>query len=193
MNQYLKAIIGTGAGILIIFVIFYFFGISFVSNISPTIEVSSTNTENTSGAIVVGKKPPVFDLASSSGIRINSFENEGKASVIFFWSTWNTASTDQIRIIDDYLIDNKKNNESLPIRIIAINSQESQATATNFINRGGYDVPVAFDTTGEISNLYAIKTLPTIFFVNRQGILVESYVGVINKQALVDKIEKIIK
>lgn len=191
MNQYLKTIIIIVIIIAGIFTLLYFLGESFINKFSPTTEITG-NSENKSGEVSIGKMAPYFNLPSVGGARVRFSDLSDNANVITFWSTWNSTSVDQIKILDDYLAKNSSSNKKLPINIIAINSQETQNVVSNFIRRGGYEMKVLIDENGEVSNSYGIQTLPMTFFIDNKGVVSEIFVGTLSESMLVDKIEKIL-
>ena len=188
MHKYIKVIAITAFIIVGLFLLLYFVGNNFISKISPDMQVSSDKKGN--NKIEVGLDAPYFDLPSISGGKINSQDTKNEPLVLTFWSTWNTESVDQIEIIDNYL--SKQKTES-QVRILSIDSQEAKSTALNVIRRGGYKLEVLSDESGEVSNNFGVKTLPTTFFIDKDGKIVEIFVGTMSETELVDKIENIIR
>ena len=178
--------------IALVFVLIFFAG----KNILPSIvgNISSTNNQvatTTADETLLNQRAPYFDLPDNKGnrIKLNDFVNA--PVMIVFWATWNQESADQISIIDNYLL-NKTVQSSL-VKVVAINSLEDTSIVDTFIRRGGYSIPFAFDSTGEVSNQYNIKSLPTTYFVDRNGMVREIYSGVLSGNMLVDKVENILK
>lgn len=186
-------IILTGLLILIgIFILLRINGIYFSEKISPLVE-SPEGEEEYTNKFMVGEDIPYFNLSSLSGEKVNKTDVLGYPNVIMFWSTWNSSSVDQIKIIDDYFNSMSSSKKSKLPRFLAINSQESKPLVENLMRRGGYDIEVLLDTTGEISNSYGIRTLPTTFFIDSDGKLVEKFVGNMNTQEFINKMENIIR
>jgi peroxiredoxin len=190
MRQYFKIIIILVLVIGTFFLAVLFVGKDFFSKISPDIQVVDQGT-NTSQSIETGKEMPYFELPTISGQKISSIDLKGFPTIITFWSTWSSDSIDQIKIMDDYMESISSNQSNL--HIIAINSQEQKDTVASFMKRGGYKIEVLLDTKGEESNVFGVKTLPTSLFFDNKGNLEEVFVGVMNKDLLVDKIGNIIK
>lgn len=191
MKQYVKFIV---IGLIVIgsiFLLLYFVGANFISNISPKLETVPDKVE--SKTAIIGKDAPYFNLMSLEGSYINSVDLSDRPTVITFWATWNSESIDQIKIFDDYLASLKDTSLESSPRILAIDSQEAKSTVENVIRRGGYKLEVLVDQKGETSTLYGIKTLPTTFFINREGKIIEIYTGTLSKSMIVDKIENILR
>ncbi|MEK7072730.1 MAG: redoxin domain-containing protein [Patescibacteria group bacterium] len=174
-----------------IFFLFFLIGKSvlpdFLGNSVPINETSlSLDNEK-----LLDKKAPDFDLPDNTGNRVKLAYFSNTPSMLVFWSTWNTESADQIKILDDYL-SNERIDSSI-FNIVAINSLEDSSIVKSFIKRGGYNVSVAMDSTGYISNYYNVKSLPTTFFIDKEGIIKEIYTGVLSESMIVDKIENLLK
>jgi len=149
--------------------------------------IISTSTDET----LLNKKAPSFDLPDINGNSVSFSKFLNTPTVLIFWSTWDQRSIDQIKILDDYLASGNRN-ASL-VSFLAIDSQEDPSVMKSLIRRGGYNVPFALDTYGDVSGRYNIKSLPTIYFIDRGGIVREIYTGVLSQSMLVNKAEQIIK
>lgn len=192
MHQYTKTILVVVVVIVSLFMFLYFFGGSLINKFSPETEITSLVSENTTLKVSLNNKAPYFNLLSTSGNKMSLPDLAGSGTILTFWSTWNTDAVDQIKILDDYLLKNSSVKNKLPINIVTINSQEALSVTENFVRRGGYDVQVLVDSTGEVSNNYGIQTLPTTFFIDADGFVLEIYVGTLSEKMIVDKIERIL-
>ena len=68
---------------------------------------------------------------------------------------------------------------------------ETVAKASSYVSSNGYSFPIYFDTTGEAADAYGVTGYPSTFFINRNGDLVESKVGMISLEELIEGIELI--
>jgi len=157
----------------------------------PDNKVSSTNDLAILVDKMLNKTAPLFDLPDINGLKLKLSQYTNKPLVLTFWSTWSSDASNQIRIIDDYIYtDGSAKNL---ISFVAISSQEEIGVVKSFIKRGGYVVPIAIDSSGIVSEEYNIKSLPTTFFIDKNGIIKEVYVGILNEEMLVDKVDNILK
>jgi len=136
-------------------------------------------------------KAPEFNLPRVEGGRTSLSQSFGVPTILIFWSTWNKASADEIHILDEY-IRHQKPQTSL-VSMLAINSQEDQSIVSSFMKRGGYDVPVLLDKTGEISQTYNVHDFPTFYFVSRKGLVKEIVSGEMNESLLMEKVDSLLK
>lgn len=142
------------------------------------------------GESFVGKVAPFFDIPNIDGSRIKSTNFIDKPTVFIFWATWSKESIDQIKILDDYILSN--NPQKSLVSFLAINSQEDQSIVKSFIRRGGYDIPFALDKYGDVSEDYGLKSVPTSYFVDKNGVIRDVYIGTISQDMFTDKIESIL-
>lgn len=189
MKTFYKIIIIAAFIVVGLFLILHFFGNNLILNLSPDVNLNLSTTANSK--VNIGSKMPYFNLPSLNGGRVNSDDLINTPTIITFWSSWNSESLDQIKIMDDY--NSKVDSNISKVRIVAINSQEARGNVDNIIRRGGYKVEVLSDQNGNVSNLFGIETLPTTFFVDSEGKIQEIIVGTMSEKDIVDKIDKIIR
>jgi cytochrome c biogenesis protein CcmG/thiol:disulfide interchange protein DsbE len=190
MNTYLKSSLVIIAILAIVFLFVRFSGRYILPDLLGT---QATNTDDTLGHDdkLLGKKAPTFDLSDITGNRVKMSQFIDHPLVLVFWATWNKESSDQVKIVDDYL--SNQDSQSSLVSFVVINSQEDASLAKSFIRRGGYNALFALDTYGDVSERYNIKSLPTTYFIGKDGIVQEIYTGVLSQKMFVDKIEQILK
>lgn len=129
-----------------------------------------------------------FELPNIKGERVKFNDYQDKIIILNFWTTWNSAAQDQFAILESYYQEIKDKED---VVLLTINSQEDKSVVSNFIRRGEYILPVLLDQDGEISELYKINSLPATFFINKQGRVKETYIGILNKEEINNKVEKL--
>ncbi|MBI4837283.1 MAG: TlpA family protein disulfide reductase [Candidatus Portnoybacteria bacterium] len=187
-------IIGIIILLFLILLILRLIGGVFIKEITQ--EVSVKTYEDKDAVASLNKEAPFFELPDLAGNKIKLSDFLGSPLVITFWTTWNSASADQIKIFDDFLSKNK----SLPageagilFKILTINSQEDKSAVSNFIKRGGYQLNVLLDEKGAISEIYRARNLPITYFLDKNGAIKDIFMGVLNEKMLVDRSEMIIR
>jgi peroxiredoxin len=55
--------------------------------------------------------------------------------------------------------------------VLAVNSQESAATVTAFLNDHEFTFPALLDPDGTVMSSYGVHGLPTSFFIDRDGMI----------------------
>lgn len=151
----------------------------------PVFGVSGANKEVNKST---GKPAPYFKLSNLKSASIQSTDFLGTPIIVTFWTTWNLASADQIKIFHEYITERK---EEL-FKIITISSQEDKSVVSSFINRGAYTVDVLLDEEGEVTEVYKAYNLPATYFIDKNGIVLDIFVGTLSKAMLIEKAEKIL-
>ena len=80
--------------------------------------------------------------------------------------------------------------------VLGVNStiQDEPPQIVPFINEYNITFPILLDVNGEVSDLYELRSLPTSFFIGRDGVIKEVVVGGPMSEALLrTNIEEIIK
>jgi alkyl hydroperoxide reductase subunit AhpC len=72
--------------------------------------------------------------------------------------------------------------------IIGVDIVEPEDAVRQFVQEGGYSWTFVLDTTGEVSNIYGIISIPTSFFLDREGIIRAVNIGPMNKRAIGSKL-----
>jgi peroxiredoxin len=191
MKKYIKIIIFGIIALLFISGGFYFIRKYILPEIFGTVDLGSEAKKALPGENLLGKRAPEFNLPNVLGSRTTLSQFFGIPTILVFWATWNKESADEIQIVDRYMI-NQKEQSSL-VNIVSINSQEDRSIASSFIKRGGYSLVSALDTFEEVSNSYNIKTLPTIYFISRSGVVKEVHTGLLSENTFVEKVDSLLK
>ncbi len=126
--------------------------------------------------IIVGDKLSARSLLTYDG---NSLEvpAEDGLTVILFWAMWSPRSEPAVDLWQKFA----KDYADHPLTIVAVNSErESLSTSERaeleeFIKENIIDLPVVIDDGLTLFNEFAVKAMPTVFFLNSEGVLVHRY------------------
>jgi len=140
-------------------------------------------------APLTGYRVPPFSLPGfpdSKPISLADFQ--GKAVLINFWASWcppcQSETPDLVKAFAKY-------GDKVQFVGVNLSSQDSLQDVTAFIKKYGVEYPVVLDTKGTVAQQFQTMAIPTSFFVNREGIIVERYVGAITPQVLEADLQKI--
>lgn len=178
----ITAIIIAAAGVLVLSRV----GNLFISEVTKEIKIEERGAVLEAG---IGKPAPHFELSDLEGNNKKLSDFLGSPLILTFWTTWNTVSADQIKILDDYSHGDSKN----LFKIITISSQEDKSVIANFIGRGGYKINVLLDDVGIATGAYKARNLPATYFIDKNGIIQDIFIGILSKSMLVDKAEQLLK
>jgi len=138
---------------------------------------------------LAGNEAPYFELTDLVGNRVRLSDFANTPLLVTFWAGGVSDAADQIKIFDDWRV----SHPSALFTILTVNSQEDKSVVKNLIDRGGYNVPVLLDSTGEAGEVYGVVTLPTSFFIDGKGIIREVYIGIMSQKMIGDKGEQILR
>lgn len=129
--------------------------------------------------------PEIAMLDSNNGTN-DLFDQRGRRTVVTLWNTWDSKSQEQMLFLKNVA------NQDLPITtILPLALQESPSIIKNYLRRGDYGLVSLVDETGSFTNYYPVLTLPQHLFIDRKGILREIYIGLLDEQSLIEKINNL--
>lgn len=108
-----------------------------------------------------------FTLKSHTGKNIKLSELRGQVIALNFWASWCGTCLQQFPLLNSYFQKNKNKGFTL----LSINLDENLLTATRLIQKHQFDYPILFDTTNQVSRLYSVDNLPTLFLIDRDGFI----------------------
>ncbi len=120
---------------------------------------------------MIGKKSPDFtvDTFKSGKVNMTQFRNNQPA-MIFFWATWCPHCRAQLKEL------NAKGNEieKKGIKVILVDVGETAQEVKPYVERNKIMFDVFLDEDNAISDKYGIIGVPTFFFVNKDGMIVDA-------------------
>jgi cytochrome c biogenesis protein CcmG/thiol:disulfide interchange protein DsbE len=60
---------------------------------------------------------------------------------------------------------------------LAVNIQENPAKVSEFFSNNAISLPVLFDFTGGTSGKYGVSSIPSTFFIDGSGVILQKVVG----------------
>jgi peroxiredoxin len=152
------------------------------------------------GASTAGRIPapqkgflaPDFALATPKGEKITLSGLEGKAVLVNIWATWCPPCRQEMPAIEKYYERYKERG----LVVLGVNAtvQDNPLDIVPFVNEYGLTFPVLLDETGDVARKYELRSLPSSYFLNRDGTINEVVIGGPMSEALLQtRIEEILK
>ncbi len=73
--------------------------------------------------------------------------------------------------------------------LVAVDYAESTQTVTEFVTKLGLTFPIGMDSTGQITTNYRVSGFPSHFMIDKNGILRDIRVGLMNQATMRAKLE----
>lgn len=136
-----------------------------------------------------GKPAPEFTLnlidSGDKTLKLSDFK--GKAVVLNFWATW----CEPCKIEMPWLVDFQKKYGPQGLQIVGVAMDDTdQKTIAAFAQKMGVNYPIVMGTE-KVADLYGgIDGMPTLFFVDRSGKVVDHELGLKGMTIIEDNIKK---
>lgn len=122
-----------------------------------------------------GNKIPDFKVMGLDGEFIDMKDLKGKYVLLNFWATWCPPCKREMPSIQKLYNKSRNNNK---FEIVAISVDQNPAfEVQKFIDDNEYSFPVYYDKGGKLSRKFFIKSIPTTFLINKNGIIENKVLG----------------
>lgn len=152
-------------------------------------EAASRETAATEPKSQVYQAPDftVYDLEGNAHQLSDFF---GKPIVLNFWASWCGPCKSEMPDFDAACAELDGQVEFLMVNMTD-GSRETVDTASAFIEEQGYTFPVYYDTEQSAAYMYGVYSLPTTYFIDREGNLAAQAKGAISVDILQQGIDMI--
>lgn len=116
-------------------------------------------------AVGLDQEAPDFTLRSLSGENLRLQEYRGKVVLINFWASWCGPCRQEMPILDRI----HKRYEPAGFTVLGVNVEGEQDKARKIADRLDVSFPLLFDTGQQVSEAYALKSMPYTVLVDRDG------------------------
>jgi hypothetical protein len=140
---------------------------------------SSTSTASKTNNKAVGTALPDFSLTSTNGSKMNPVDWLSKPTIVSLMTTWLPSSSEQMPVLSSLQTDKR-------INVIPIALQEDSAKVQVYTNVSGLKLEWLVDPDSSLTNLLNPQSIPTNYFIGRDGIIKKVIGGVLSKQQILD-------
>ena len=152
-------------------------------------EEPQEETQPTTEELVdLAKDITVYDR---EGNAVKLSDMKGKPVVINFWATWCGPCKSELPAFQQAY---ETYGEELCFMMVDMvqGRTETKAGAIEYVDGQGYTFPLYFDEDGTAVVAYDIGAVPATFVIDAKGQLVDSHVGALSYEALVELLEPVL-
>ncbi|NLJ68725.1 MAG: redoxin domain-containing protein [Firmicutes bacterium] len=135
----------------------------------------------------VGYRAPDITVKTLTGTEVTLGEQLGTPIFINFFATWCYFCRVEMPHIESLY---EEVGDEVNFMIVDIG--ESRETVTAYFEAEGWTVPAYLDSTGAAGNRYAVRGLPTSFFIDSDGVIRDMVIGAMTEARLRQGIESIL-
>ncbi|HHX39232.1 MAG TPA: redoxin domain-containing protein [Armatimonadetes bacterium] len=133
--------------------------------------VSEANAS--SPAVTVGRQAPDFTLRDPEGKPVRLKDLKGKVVVLSFWATW----CPPCRMEMPHLEALQKKYAGKPVKVVGVNTDKQGKALRNWMKARKLTFTVVADADHKVSRQYQVEGFPTLYVVDKKGIVREHVVG----------------
>lgn len=137
----------------------------------------------------VGKAAPNFSLKQFDDDTFKKLSDyRGKAVVLNFWGSWCVPCKTEMPALERQY----QRFKDKGLVIVGINIGESPIVVEPFVQSVGVTFPIWLDSERIVTQLYRISPIPHTFFIDKDGIIRDTYIGEMTETIMYNKIQKIL-
>src|SRR6266496_2822093 len=136
-----------------------------------------------SGATSSGKIPapqqgflaPDFELTTPTGESVKLSDLRGQAVLVNLWATWCPPCREEMRTIEKAYQEYK--DQGFTVLAVNMTYQDNPLAVTPFVKEQGLTFPILLDKASAVANAYQLHSLPSSYFIQRDGVISEVIIG----------------
>ncbi len=135
----------------------------------------------------IGQAATDFTVTTLDGQTMKLSDFRGHPVVLNFWASWCGPCREEMPLLSKTYEEQKDSG----LIILAVNMQESAATARRYAEQNKLPFTIALDEKGEVSGQYRVRSLPTTYFIDAEGVIQSWQTGTLSKMLLDRHLERI--
>ena len=148
----------------------------------PTVTATPAPTPRTITTRVQSESEvaPDFEVELFDGETLRLSDLNGKVVVLNFWASWCPPCRWEMPFFETMWQEYRDRD----VVFVGIAMSDTLESARGFAEEAGVTYPIALDTTNEIVRAYEILSLPTTFFIGKDGFIERRLAGAANEGVL---------
>ncbi len=119
------------------------------------------------------REAPPFSLKTLNGGQVSLNDFKGKPILLKFWATWCPSCVEELSPMEKF---SEGKRDQLCILMPAIDG-EKEKRVQNVVKKHKVTLPILLDLNEKIARTYKVTFVPTVFLIDREGMIVGMIVG----------------
>jgi cytochrome c biogenesis protein CcmG, thiol:disulfide interchange protein DsbE len=128
-----------------------------------------------SAAARQGFKAPDFELQTLAGDSVRLSDLEGRAVLLNFWASWCAPCQAEMPAFQE--VHESYSEDDFIILAVNMTGQDNLSDVNQFVDAHGLTFTILLDELNQVGRLYAVRALPSTYFISRDGTITEVVVG----------------
>ena len=134
------------------------------------VSATKTDTQKTvETAPQEGFLAPNFTLETTQGTQVSLSDFKGQPVLVNFWASWCPPCRAEMPSMEN--VYQELQDQGLVILAINVTYQDNLNDAIGFVKSQGFTYPILLDSNGIASENYQLRSLPSSYFINQEGII----------------------
>ncbi|MDQ0269609.1 peroxiredoxin family protein [Cytobacillus purgationiresistens] len=130
----------------------------------------------------INSQAPEFTLKDMNGKAVSLSDFKGKKVILNFWATWCPPCKMEMKDFQTYF-----SGKDEDVALLAINI-DPKSNVSGYIDKMGIEFPVLLDEKDQVNEQYKVITIPTTYFIDKNGIIKDKYFSAIPLELLREKV-----
>src|SRR5512138_2688071 len=153
---------------------------------------SGSSTSGKIHAPQQGFLAPDFELKTLEGESVKLTDLRGQAVLVNLWATWCPPCRAEMQSIEKMYQEYK--DQGFIVLAVNMTQQDDPSVIAPFAEKLELTFPILLDETGAVAKAYQMQSLPSSYFIRRDGMINEVVIGGPMSEALLrTRIEEILK
>lgn len=156
------------------------------NNLSKDIaQAPNSNTGSTEA-----KLAPDFKVYDEEGNLVSLSDKQGKPVVVNFWATWCGPCKAELPAFQNMYNEYGEEVEFMMVNLTS--GRETEEGVKKFLEDNELELPVYYDKDMSAAMLYGLRSIPRTVFINPDGTLYDSHIGLMSEKILQDIINEML-
>lgn len=180
---------GAGAAVLLLLLVFWGWQRGWLPT-SPSSRLGKP-AEEVRRWPLPGYAAPEATVHSLDGREVRLADLRGRNVVLNFWATWCPACREELPAFQEIYRQAQRGGWNVVFLLVDVGEEDTEVEG--FLRREGLDLPVYLDRLGAAAQEYLVRGIPTTFFIDTKGDILDRVVGAMTEEQLRVRLEGMLK